>query len=82
MDGQICTDPKHFFQILLDEDFTRFKAMYDEAPAETKQAIDTVFDGEVFEDKGDAGFWLNTKSDDFLAVKYGEIQKILAPHAV
>ena len=81
-EGSICTDPKHFFEILLDEDFDRFKAMYDRSPAEAKQAIDAVFEGEVFEDSCDAGLWLNTKSADFLAAKYGEIQKILDPPPV
>ena len=56
--------------------------MYDDAPAEAKVAIDTVFDGYVFEDSTQAGLWLNTKSDDFLAEKYVEIQKILDPSAV
>ena len=56
--------------------------MYDSAPAAAKQAINKVFEGEVFEDSTDAGLWLNTKTDAFLAEKYTEIQQILAPLAV
>ena len=54
-------DPRLFFETILDEDFSKFKELYDRQSAEVKEAVDRVFDGEVFDDSVDAGIWLASK---------------------
>ena len=63
---------------MLDDDFENFKEKYDAAPVEVQQAITQIFDDEVFDDKVDAGIWLSVQQNDVLAVKYEQLQAILA----